>query len=153
MKVNFDTDEVLKKPTTRKVLIGIGVVVVLLLIFHAGMVTGEHRHSGEHGFGMQRSGGFFIARMPQGYMQQGHGAVGTVTALGPSSVTITGRDGGAQTILLAPDTQIRALNGDASSSALKVGDHVIVLGAPSESGQITAHLIHVMPADMPLPPQ
>ena len=48
-------------------------------------------------------------------------------------------------ILISDDTTIHHLRGDASSTALNVGDFVIVLGEPDDKAEVEANLIRILP--------
>ncbi len=137
----------------RKIILGVGIALIAILIFHAGVVVGMHRHArGE--FGVSRGpGGFFIARMPHGFIEDGHGAVGVINSVTKTSFKLQGRDGSVQTVLISDTTVVRSFDGDASTSALKKGARVIVLGAPDYNGDISAHLVQIVPDSMPFPQQ
>lgn len=130
----------------RRVLYGLGVLLVALLIFHAGVVTGSHRHSpgrGGPGFGFRVPG--FNVQLPRGFIPNGHGSVGTIQSVSTSSITLQTRDGTTQTVLLTGKTSIRTASGAASSTALSVGQQVIILGTPNDDGTISADLIRATP--------
>ena len=130
----------------RWILYGFGVFFVALLIFHAGVVTGSHRHFSDRpgpGFGFRGPG--FNVQMPRGFIYNGHGAVGTIQSVSTSSITLQTRDGTTQTVLLTGKTSIRTASGAASSTALSVGQQVIILGTPNDDGTISADLIRATP--------
>ena len=86
----------------------------------------------------------------------GHGAVGKITQIEAAAITLQTRDGATQTILT--DSQTRVERGDPKTTKLnlrdlKVGDQIIVTGAPNAQGQIKAKLIRVLnpPALTPTP--
>ena len=135
----------------RRVLSGLGVLLIALLIFHAGVSIGSRRHfqgRGGPGFGFRAAPGFFEVRMPRGFIQNGHGTVGTVESVSTSSIMVDTRDGSSQTVLLTDATVIRSGGGDASSTAVSVGQQVIVLGTPNDDGSISANLIRSLPSPL-----
>ena len=139
----------------RKILIGAGIVLLALLIFHAGISVGSHRRvspRNDAGWGFRAPGGFNI-RMPRGYISDGHGAVGAIESVASSSVSLKTRDGRMQTVLLTGATTVRNSAGYASSSPLSVGQQIVVLGTPDSDGNIVADLIRVMPGDFPFMPR
>jgi hypothetical protein len=86
----------------------------------------------------------------------GHGAVGKITQIEAATITLQTRDGATQTILT--DNQTRFDRGGTKLTKLnlrdlKVGDQIIVTGAPNAQGQIKAKLIRVLnpPALTPTP--
>ncbi|MGB7239666.1 MAG: DUF5666 domain-containing protein [Rhodococcus sp. (in: high G+C Gram-positive bacteria)] len=67
-------------------------------------------------------------------------AIGTITAIDGSTLSIQGIDGAPVTVLVTPQTQVLSLSGFDVSS-LKVGSLVVVNGSPMEDGTITADVI------------
>lgn len=67
-------------------------------------------------------------------------AIGTVTAIDGSNLTLQGIDGAPVTVLTTPATQVLSLSGF-DLSALKVGSRVVVNGSPAADGAITADII------------
>jgi|SRR3989344_7553929 len=130
----------------RQVLYGLGILFVAMLIFHAGVVTGSHRHfPGKAGPGFGLRGPGFNVQLPRGFIPNGHGSVGTIQNVSTSSITLQTRDGATQTVLLTDKTSIRTQSGAASSTALSVGQQVIILGTPNDDGTISADLIRATP--------
>ncbi len=133
----------------------IGALILALLVFRAGVVVGSHRGqfrgdlSREHGF---RSP-FFLGNfeMPHGFLQDGHGAVGSITAITLPTFLIETRDGANQTILISTSTLIRDMHAPDATTTLSVGDRIIVLGDPDNQGRINARIINVFPSASPLP--
>lgn len=135
----------------------IGVVVIALLIFHAGVVFGSHRNSfgGPSGRpGMDRGfrspflpSGF---ELPHGFIQSNHGAVGAITAITLPTFTMETRDGTSQTILISTTTMIRGMEGG-DTGALSVGNKIVVLGEPDSQGHISAKLIRIVSPAIPKP--
>ncbi len=147
--------DLLLKKNIRKILVGIGVLFLAVLIFHAGISVGSHRHvspRNDASWGFRAPGGFNI-RMPRGFISNGHGAVGTIQSVASSSVSLKTRDGRTQTVLLTGATTIKNSAGYASSSPLSVGQQIVVLGTPDSDGNIAADLIRVMPRDFPSMPR
>ena len=86
----------------------------------------------------------------------GHGAVGKITQIEGTTITLQARDGTTQTI--QSDNQTRLERGSAKMTKLnlrdlRVGDQIIVIGAPNAQGQFKAKLIRVLnlPALTPTP--
>jgi len=131
----------------RWVLYGLGILFVALLIFHAGVVTGSHRHfPGRAGPGFGFRGPGFNVQLPRGFISNGHGSVGTIQSISTSSLSLETRDGATQTVLLSDKTSIRTESGATSSTALLVGPKVIILGTPNDDGTISADLIRTTPS-------
>jgi len=130
---------------TKWFLWGFCALIVALLIFHAGVVVGSHEP--ERGRMPDRTqvgtpgmlGGF----MPtEGYLENGHGAVGTITALALPSFSLETRDGMVQKIYAGTSTVI-------TGGTLTSGETVIVVGEPEGSddqGYLDARIVHILPA-------
>ena len=125
-------------------------VILTALIFHAGIVVGSHQNnrrasyqgaSGDQGGMMQN----FMPR--QGYMESGHGAVGTIATVTLPTFIITTRDGAQQSIYAATGTVVTG--GTAQGpSALTSGQFVVIIGDPDDSddkGYLDARIIHILP--------
>lgn len=136
-----------------RVTIGIVVALILaLLIFHAGVVFGSHR-----GFGRYDSyRGFrhpFLPSgfaLPHGFIPNDHGAVGTISALTPPTLTMKTRGETSQVVVFGTSTMIRDMR-NASTTALSVGAQIVVLGEPDSEGRINAKVIRILPSTLPTP--
>lgn len=129
----------------------VGALVLVLLIFHAGMAFGSHRgDSGRRGQDRGFRHPFFPSgfELPHGFAPNNHGAVGIVTSVSLPTVVMQTRDGASQTIIVGTSTMIRGANG---ASSLSAGDHITVLGGSDEEGQIDAKLIRIISATTTAP--
>lgn len=133
----------------------IGGVAVLLIVFYAGMVAGSHRalfavrwgENYERNFlGSMR--GSLLPREGRGLFPNSHGTFGPVLKIDSASSTlaIAGDDGVEKSVLVGTSTIIRRYQSSIKITDLKVGDDVVVFGAPNQLGQITAGLIRVLPS-------
>ena len=142
-----DNGNFFSTPRGRQIIYVCAAVILLLLVFHAGVVAGSRRGFGRSDHMMRAH--FFNMRLPEDFIQGGHGAVGIVQNVSGPTFTLQTRDGGSEKVLVATSTILRNQSGDASSSALTSGDFVIVLGTPNPDGSLSAHLIRIAPR----PPQ
>jgi hypothetical protein len=140
----------------------IGMLLVLGLMlgsFSVGMAVGYHKARNSFAWGENYNrvfagprGGFLGDMMRdidgRDYIDA-HGVFGQVVKTDTASLVISGRDGLERVVLLTPDTIVRKFRDDISAAEVKVGDTVVVVGAPDESGSIQAELIRIMP---PMPP-
>jgi hypothetical protein len=138
-------DHFISSSRVRITLAIIGALVVLALVFHAGVAFGAHhgawgRMSGDRGFRHP----FFPQgfALPHGFIPNEHGAVGTVRSVSPA-VTIETRDGAIRPVAIATSTLVRA-RGEEGTTTLSVGDKVIVIGQVNEQGRIDAKFINVL---------
>lgn len=142
--------------TTKKV-IKIGVVVVLaLVIFQAGQLVGLKRAE----FSFRMADNYYTnfdsrfdrkgAMRPMGMMNErpfteSHGAAGKIIKISLPTITVSTPDNFEKTIYISSSTLIREFREVVASSSLKIDDLVVVVGEPTENGQIRAKLIRVMP--------
>jgi hypothetical protein len=70
-------------------------------------------------------------------------AAGKITALSGNDITITNRDKTTETIVFAASTTFRTRSGTTTSSALKVGDFIAVMGTTNSDGTVTATSVMV----------
>ena len=149
----MDFRDIHKSQKVRGILIGLGVAVLVLVIFQAGMVAGYHKAKFGARFGdnFERNfvgpkGGNFGDRLPGPGMPGGHGAVGEIVSIVLPQVVIAGPDNLEKTVLVGTSTMVREFRDEITADKLKVGDFVIILGNPNEEGQVDAKLIRLMPS-------
>lgn len=124
------------------------------LVFHAGVVVGSHNRmlggrSAEGGFEARMPFGTAGVMLPQGFVQGGHGALGTIDTVSLPTFTVITRDGNTLYIKTSSSTQ---LSGVPNLDALQSGEMAVIIGEPSDSdteSQINARFIRVTPP----PPQ
>ena len=149
------TNEFLRSKSFRRIVYGIGAVLVVLIIFQAGEYVGYRKagfsyHLGDtyyrafEGPGMMRgTPPFFEHEFPAA-----HGAAGKVLSVNLPTFVLDGSDGVEKVVVISDDTVVRHFRDDTASTSITAGDFVIVLGDPNEASQIEAKLIRVIP-----PPQ
>lgn len=148
----MDFRDIHKSQKVRGLLIGLGVAVLALVIFQAGMVAGYNkaRFGARFGDNFERNfvgprGGDFGGGFPTPGMPGGHGAVGEIVSIALPQVVIAGPDNLEKTVLVGTSTKVREFRDEITADKLKVGDFVVVLGNPNEEGQVDAKLIRLMP--------
>lgn len=137
----------------RGILIGIAIMVVALIIFQAGQVTGyrKARFAGNFGSNFERNfvgpkGGNMMVGGGFGMMTpSGHGAVGEILSISLPQIIVLGEDNLEKVVIVAEYTDVHQFRENLSVSDLKIGDRVVILGNPNENGQIEAKLIRIMP--------
>jgi hypothetical protein len=139
---------------TKWVLWGAFALIVAMLIFHAGVVVGSHQPTrgrmqidGRGGPGSM--GGFVNGFMPrQGFVESGHGAVGTVATVTLPTFTLTNREGVEQKMYAGSTTVVTGGSVN-NPSALQKGQFIIVVGDPNDTddaGYLDARIIHILPS-------
>ena len=134
----------------KRILIGIGVLIILLLIFKAGEAVGHRRK----GFFRHQAGDYYgrLGRPRWGFFSgigsrdfsYSHGATGSIISVSGSTLTLQTKDNSQQAILLTKDTIIRQFRNTISVNDLKAGDQVVVIGSPNDAGEVEAKFIRVM---------
>jgi len=141
----------------RNILCVIGIVVVALTIFQAGVFVGYRRASFSYRLGdnyhktfglptrhgMMGGGDFF--GFSRGEFTSAYGATGTIVKINLPNIIVTGGDKVEKVVSTNDSTIIRRFRDDVKVEDLKVGDSVIVIGSPNSAAQIEAKLIRVLP--------
>lgn len=148
----MDLKNIHESKTVRDIIIAIGILIVVLGILGVGINIGERkaRFAGEYGENYQRNflgprAGMMGGGYLPGVMPGGHGAIGNILSINLPQIIISGPDNLEKTIIVGTTTSVRLFQENIQSSQLKVGDSVVIIGNPNESGQIEARLIRVMP--------
>jgi len=143
-----DIASFMKSNTLVKVLAGLGVLIIAVFIFEAGMVVGFHKaaftyhwqENYEHNFGPSGMG-----LMPGAGAPNPHGTEGKIVSVSLPTFVVAGPNENERTIFVDDDTIIRDGAATVNTSDLAVGKFVIVLGAPDDTGVVKASFIRVMP--------
>ncbi len=145
-KISEELNKALKSKALKGALYSIGIILVLFVVFAAGMAFGFRRAS--FGAAWQKNyerefgpapGGMVVFRSPNA-----HGAAGRIVKISPPTVIVEDQGNIEKTILIGNDTEIRAQRGILQASDLQTGDFVVVLGNPDQNGQIDASLIRII---------
>lgn len=142
-----------KSKMVQKIIVIIGIVIVVLSILKVGIGIGESRarFAGQFGDNFERN---FIGprdgmmgKAGFGRMMPGvHGAAGEIISINLPQLVISGPDNLEKTVLLSTSTTIRHFQQNVASTDLKVGDFVVIIGNPDNSGRVEAKLIRIMPS-------
>jgi len=128
-------------------------IVVILLVFQAGMYAGFKKASFSN-----RMGQMYFEQMRGGansgqfsdfnrVLPNAHGAIGQIVSINGGKIVVEDRDGIDKTIRVSSSTVIKGFNGANNLEDLKVNDLIVVFGSPSEADSIVdARLIRTMPS-------
>ncbi len=131
------------------------VLLVLALVFWAGMTVGYHKAEFSYRFsdnyvktfGMRNKLPGAMTGMPStDDLVGGHGAAGKVVSANLPMLIVIDRDGTEKNIMITSETVVRSARSTTASTTIVADDFVVVIGTPNESGGITAKLIRVMPS-------
>jgi len=155
-KIYEDIKNVFESKVAFRILAGVGIVLVSLLIFSAGITIGFHKASFgrawgdnyESNFGMKPNRPMF----GQDNFPNANGAVGKIIKIQLPTIIVQDKDNTEKVILIKDDTKIQKMMSVIKASDLVVDNFVVIIGSPNNQGQIEAKLIRIMPAGLPVPP-
>ncbi|MEI8061684.1 MAG: hypothetical protein WCG97_00100 [bacterium] len=170
-ELKHELKKVYESKIIRKVLKVCVVILAALVIFQAGQFVGLKR--AEFSFRMadnyynnfgsrldHRSmmggvgqGPSILGRnmMGGGDFTESHGASGKIIRINLPTVTVSTPENIEKTILINKETVIREFRDSIKATDLKVDDIVVVIGDPTDQGQVEAKFIRVMPYQMMSP--
>jgi hypothetical protein len=147
--------EKLKKVFESKVLMGVlygfGIVIVLGFVFYAGISVGFHKASFGRAWGDNYEKNFGMRPEHPGFGFSGnnfpnaHGSTGKIIKIELPTMIVQDQDKTEKVVLIKDDTKIQKMRDVIKSSDLKIDDFVVVIGSPSDQGQIEAKFIRIMP--------
>jgi hypothetical protein len=155
-KICEDIKKVFDSKVSFGILCGIGIVIVVLLSFSAGITVGFHKASFgrswgenyERNFGMRPNRPMF----GRDNFPNANGAIGKIIKIELPTIIVQDKDNTEKVILIKDGTQIQKMKESITTTDLKIDDFIVVIGTPNEQGQIEAKLIRIMPLGMPVPP-
>jgi hypothetical protein len=141
---------------SKKIRYAVGAIVALgflLFIFEAGVFLGYHKAEYTSNLGDNyiktfeggvASTSSLWMRPPRKDLPGGHGAVGKVIKVEPTSVVVASSNNVEEIINIDSGTIIRQFNDEASTTNISVGDTIVVVGYPNNTGEIQAKLIRIL---------
>lgn len=140
----------LQSSTAFGFLCGIGVVIVLLFVFHLGMTFGYGRAEGRYGLDPRRG---FMGMMDPHRAFHAHGVMGQVQSATTNQFVVKTIDGLVQTVNYTNDTRIEKDFSPATASDIVADARVMIFGDTQSDGTISATIIHLFGSNLPpLPP-
>jgi hypothetical protein len=156
----MSTQEILNSKKLKIAALIVGVIIVALVSFGAGVSVGfrKARFSYDFGKNYERNfiGGPFqgpgmMDRGPRGMMddfggrgfRNGHGIAGTIISIADNKIVIKDRDSQENTITVGDNTLIKRGQDTVKINDLKNDEQIVVMGRPGDSGTINADLIRV----------
>ncbi len=145
----MNTKEFFESHTLRGILLGAGSLLVLLLVFQAGLFVGYHKAEAAYRWGESYYQTF---GRPHGPMQalerddlpMAHGMIGTVVKIALPTITLESSDHVERDVVIASSTIIRQFRDTIGAGAIHVGDQIVVFGSPDHAGHIEAALVRLM---------
>ncbi len=158
-EIKNDIKNVFESKSFRVVIYILGGLIVLAVVFQAGMFAGFRRASFGHDWGNNYAMNFGLPnRGPQmmggdfGNLPNAHGAIGKIIKIElPTIIVLDEKDNTEKVVLINEKTEIRVARDVVTADGLKLDDHIVVIGSPNSSGQIEARLIRLLPLPLPEP--
>lgn len=142
----------------RKVLFRLGVFIIALLIFQAGMLVGFRKaefsfRMGDNYYrafdGDEVNGyklPFGMSHLRGGAFPGSHGAIGQVIKIDLPTLIIEDPKNVEKEVLVSTSTLIKKFRHIIKKEDIKADDFVTVIGSPNDKSQIEAKFIRVIPA-------
>ncbi len=121
----------------KKILIGLGALVTLLIVFQAGILVGFHRANFSHRLGEN------YGEHRKEFLNT-HGALGRIVSISLPTIIIEDREKVEKVVRADEDTEIRGGHEQMHLTDLQIGDTIAVIGKPDENAQIEAKLIRLL---------
>ncbi len=155
-KIYEDIKKVFESKTSFRILCVIGIVLVALLIFAAGVTVGFHKadfgraweenYDQNFGMGHRADAGPVGQTGIMDYFPTAHGATGKIIKIELPNIIVQDKDNTEKTVSIGSDTTIQEGRTTAVATDLKVDDFVVSIGTPDNNGVIEAKFIRVIPA-------
>ena len=126
----------------------LGILVIILVIFEAGIYVGFHKASFGRDWGENYGRNFGMMNERDGMMgnfPNAHGAIGKIIKIELPTIIVQDRDNTEKVILTTNDTKVIDIKNEIKITDLKLDESVVVIGSPNSQGQIEAKLIRVIP--------
>lgn len=135
------------------ILYGIGIMIILMVVFSLGASFGSHKASFGKAWGENYERNFGRMSPPalglgsnKDSFPNAHGAIGKIIKIELPTIIVQDKDNTEKVILLKEDTKIQKMKSKLATNDLNVDDFIVVIGSPNEIGQIEAKLIRIMPS-------
>jgi hypothetical protein len=151
----MDTKEIIASKKSKIAALAVGVFIIALVSFAAGVAVGFHKARFSYQWGANYERNFMGPRMgnrgPGGMMQDfegrgfrnAHGIAGQIISVSDSSIVIKDRNGQENTVTVSDKTLIKSGSNDIKITDLKSDENIVVMGQPGDNGTINADLIRV----------
>ncbi|PIP27568.1 MAG: hypothetical protein COX30_01170 [Candidatus Moranbacteria bacterium CG23_combo_of_CG06-09_8_20_14_all_39_10] len=144
----------------------IGVFLISVVSFGAGVAVGLHKARFSADFGKNYERNFMGSRFGSGRgtiggngggmmgffrdfegrdFRNGYGLSGIIISVTDNNVIIKDRDNKENTVTVSDQTLIKSQRDNLKLSDLKVNDQIVVMGNPGDNGVVNASLIRVFP--------
>src|SRR3989338_2481893 len=149
----MDIGNFLKQKNSKIIAISIGALILFLLVFKAGVFVGYKKASFSYKWGENYHRNFagpregFFGDLKRGFGDKdfidAHGIFGTIIKIDGNIILIKGKDNVETAVLVSDTTVISPGRETIKPADLKTDNHIVIIGSPTEQGQIDAKLIRL----------
>lgn len=156
MNLHQKIKELVESMNIKNVLILLCILVILLVVFQAGILVGYHKadfskklgNNYYRTFDMRGNEKGMFDRSPISMMGMdipgGHGAIGKVIEINLPTFIVATPENIEKVIRVSDDSEVRRFKKSMSASEIKVNDVVVIIGNPNDRAEIEARLIRIM---------
>lgn len=153
----MDLNAPFQSKTFKGILYGVGIFIVLLIVFQFGVFVGFRKATFSYRWGANYYNNFgdnrheFLRDFQGKDFLNSHGVTGAILKVEAPKIMIKGMDGVEKVVLTTSATEIKRGRQNIKIEELKANDQIVVIGSPDDAGEIQANLIRILP--MGVPPQ
>jgi hypothetical protein len=141
----------LQNPKTKVTVTIIIALIIIIVAFECGAQYGFRKASFVNtwnsgiGRGMHDPRFMFAPFSKRNDDARPNGIVGEIVSLQLPSIMIKGKTTAEEVIIVNPQTIIHKMRDVATTTDLKIGDTIVVIGKPNTDGQIQASFVRILP--------
>lgn len=161
-EIKTQIKKIFESKTFKTLIYAIGVLIIIFIIFQAGMMAGFRKASFGRDWGDNYAMNFGSPHRgfkmmngelgDFGNLPNASGAIGKIIKVElPTIIVLDEKDNTEKVVLINENTEIRKVRDSVTSLELKIDEHVVIIGTPNSSGQIEARLIRFLPAPLQTP--
>lgn len=151
----MDINKFLQSEKYSRLVKTLGVLLAILVIFGAGIFVGYRKADFSNRWSSNYYRDFGVSHSPFGPSVISdtddnapipHGAFGTVIGVNLPTFAVKGPNEAEKVIVIGPRTIIRTMRNLGTTTDIKTGQSLIIIGEPDSQGQIDASFIRIVPA-------
>lgn len=144
----------LHSKTVRTIVLSIGGLFILVFVFAVGLLVGFEK--AEYSFSWAKEYhnifagpkmGFLTNVADPGQFLDARGSLGEIIKINDDGIIIKDKYGVEKNILVDSSTSIMFQKKNKKLSDLQIGDRIIIIGCPDNSGNFKAEFIRIMPGN------
>ncbi len=144
----MDFEKFVKSPYLKKFIFGALGLIILALVFMAGMFVGMEKARFSYNWRANYYRNFGAPPPPPLFSDRGysnaHGSAGQVIGVDGNTLSVKSAEGNEKIVLITPQTSIKQGYAEITSGQIKVNDDIVFIGSPNNQGQIEAKFIRIL---------